>query len=489
MPKKLFALLTIAFFVLRTNAQNILPFGTENCIKDEYCLDCGDVKAELDTNKLNSLLSHLNTLHNYKDIKEKILFQVIVDSFGKACVQSHSAFPLLIPRSRIINALENFTGYLPASSNGKKLYKNSILIAAEIDNKVTSMSLERFDIKKFSDKFEFAVRPEVYSEYEYKNKNLKKYKIKAWDKNNSTLPANFCRQLSCNKKDNILVTVNCQLVIYNNNSTGQPENRFEYDESMKVCDCIAYDNHHNRWFATDTKLYNPESKKVVELDSTITGFASWNGTNYNPQTKEQFFFTKKGLFIFDGKDWTALVKEIANQLPSNEIRFAKRDSKGRLWIGTYEGTVMIDENKEIGVNQNTDFVKGKCVSDLVEDNAGNIYLGLSTIIKRENHNKLSEKSLVIFYPDGITKLLTPNNSGLPAKSIEKIIYDKIENALWITTLTSGLVRYNLKDDTWENYHSENSAIPTSAINDITIDSKGNIFLATAVGLVEMHKKQ
>ena len=43
-------------------------------------------------------------------------------------------------------------------------------------------------------------------------------------------------------------------------------------------------------------------------------------------------------------------------------------------------------------------------------------------------------------------------------------------------------------DSWENYHNENSDIPTSYISTMTFDDKGNLYLATRQGLVKIERK-
>jgi ligand-binding sensor domain-containing protein len=46
------------------------------------------------------------------------------------------------------------------------------------------------------------------------------------------------------------------------------------------------------------------------------------------------------------------------------------------------------------------------------------------------------------------------------------------------------VRYDSKDG-WENYHPDNSEIPTSYISAMTFDKSGILYLATRQGLVKI----
>ena len=76
---------------------------------------------------------------------------------------------------------------------------------------------------------------------------------------------------------------------------------------------------------------------------------------------------------------------------------------------------------------------------------------------------------------------------MPFNHVTKVLYDKIEKVLWIATDRAGLVRYDLKS-TWENYHSDNSAIPTSYISDMAFDKDGVLYLATRQGLVKIKRE-
>ncbi|MNV09620.1 Two component regulator propeller [compost metagenome] len=77
---------------------------------------------------------------------------------------------------------------------------------------------------------------------------------------------------------------------------------------------------------------------------------------------------------------------------------------------------------------------------------------------------------------------------MPFNHANCVLYDKNEKILWISTDRAGLVRYDLKDG-WENYHNENSDIPTSYISTMTFDMNGNLYLATRQGLVKIERKQ
>ena len=76
---------------------------------------------------------------------------------------------------------------------------------------------------------------------------------------------------------------------------------------------------------------------------------------------------------------------------------------------------------------------------------------------------------------------------MPFNHTNSMAYDPNENILWISTGRAGLIRYDL-DQGWENYHSENSSIPTSHISDIKITNTGVIYLGTKLGIVQIERK-
>jgi hypothetical protein len=89
MNKTILFILTI-FQTAHLNAQNLYPKKLDNCVTDKFCLDCGDIKVNVDSNKLNILADNLNNSNNLAGIKGRVMFQILVDANGKGCVLSHT---------------------------------------------------------------------------------------------------------------------------------------------------------------------------------------------------------------------------------------------------------------------------------------------------------------------------------------------------------------------------------------------------------------
>ncbi|MFC0426488.1 hypothetical protein [Chryseobacterium scophthalmum] len=149
---------------------------------------------------------------------------------------------------------------------------------------------------------------------------------------------------------------------------------------------------------------------------------------------------------------------------------------------------MIDENgKAINFENSSTILKGKCITSMDEDENGNLYFTLYEFNSKEKGQVNRNEGFAIRNNDGTFKQYTTENSGMPFNHTNCILYDKTDKVVWISTDRAGLIRYDLKDG-WENYHNQNSDIPTSYISTMTFDEKGNLYLATRQGLVKIEKK-
>ncbi|MES2487376.1 MAG: two-component regulator propeller domain-containing protein [Bacteroidota bacterium] len=168
--------------------------------------------------------------------------------------------------------------------------------------------------------------------------------------------------------------------------------------------------------------------------------------NYNSTTGETFFCSDAGLTIKKSDTWTKINKDSLTALPSNRVCFAQRDSKNRLWIGTYSGAVMIDENgKAVNFETTDTILKGLTITSMAEDEKGNVYFGLFEFnLKRNPGSRNKNEGIGIYNTNGTWKHLTTENSGIPCNQNNSIAYSKAEKALWISSETCGLSRYDKK---------------------------------------------
>jgi hypothetical protein len=93
---------------------------------------------------------------------------------------------------KIIEELNKFKKWTPAVTNGKKEEKSSIDLIFVINDSKISGRIERVDMNAFKKSFDNPRSPEIFNKtYDYKNENLKKYRITVWNSKNSNLPNNM----------------------------------------------------------------------------------------------------------------------------------------------------------------------------------------------------------------------------------------------------------------------------------------------------------
>jgi ligand-binding sensor domain-containing protein len=193
------------------------------------------------------------------------------------------------------------------------------------------------------------------------------------------------------------------------------------------------------------------------------------------------FSSFKGLLILENDKWNLMTPQ-NSKLPSEHVSYANYDSKDRLWIGTYAGTVMMGKDgTTTEFNTKPSPLMNLCITDMTEDKDGTLWFATYDYSK-----KVGEK-LVKLDPNGNWSYFDISDSGLPYNHINKVLIDRYEDVLWLSVHNVGLVRFDKKDG-WEVYNHQNSGVPSVYIFDMKQDSKGNIWGATFSGLLRVSKK-
>jgi len=487
--KKIILSLIITTGIFSLKAQNLFPYKLENCVSDVFCLDCGDEKAGFEASGFEKLILDLNSSNNYHGISGKIMVQVIIDSLGNGCVLSHTDKSNNPITQNIVKKFNEFRGWTPAKTKGKIEGRTSVNLSVQIKNGVLSASIERVDQKAFVRSFDHPTDPEIYNkDYVYKNENLKNYTISNWNSQNSNLPNNSDDHIAIDKNNTIWLTVDEGLVKFDGRSFVNAEQNITSKGDYFNYFALARDNNNIKWIFAKDNIYSYDDHKWTIYDPNVIGTDGAYEIINNEKTGEVFFCSDKGLTIFKNGTWKTLNKDSVKALPSNRVTFAKRDSKNRIWIGTFSGSVLIDENgKATNFNNTQTVLKGKCITSMDEDEKGNIYFGLYEFDRKDKTLINNDEGIAIFSPNGKMEQFTTSNSGMPFNHVTRVLYDKTEKVLWIATDRAGLVRYDLKGG-WENYHNKNSDIPTSYISDMAFDNDGILYLATRQGLVRVKRK-
>lgn len=485
MNKTILFILTI-FLTPYLNAQNLYPKKLDNCVTDKFCLDCGDIKVNVDSNKLNILTDNLNNSNNLAGVKGRVMFQILVDANGKGCVLSHTDVSDNIISQNIVKALNNFDGFIPAKTKGKNEERTSFNMSFEIMDGKIKAKVERVDMEAFKKSFNKPNSPEIYNkDYDYKNENLNSYKIIVWNSKNSNLPNNMNDHITIDKKGIIWLTADDMLVKFDGKSFTKVEPKNEALTKPLAIYTIASDNKNRKWVYGNRKFLSFDDKDWTLYDQNITGINETRKIIFNNKSNELFFCSGKGLIIFKNKVWTNFNKE--KKYPFDDVYFAKRDSKNQIWIGTFDGSYLIDSAGNCTIfNKTNSVLKGQCITAMDEDENGNLYFCLYEYGSKPGTINRND-GIAIMTKSGTWKQYTTSNSGMPFNNATDVLYDKKEKVLWISTDRAGLVRYDLKDS-WENYHPDNSEIPTSYISAMTFDKNGVLYLATRQGLVRVQHK-
>jgi len=489
MTKAILTLLA-SFLVSSVIAQNLFPRKFDNCATEVFCLDCGDTKVSIDDQKLNVLITRLQKSNDLKGLSGKIMFQILVDSLGRGCVLSHTDVSDHAISKNITTALNAFDGFIPAQTKGKAEPRTSFNMSFEVKEGTIVAKVERVNMNAFRKSFDRPRAPEIYNKtYTYNNEHLKTYKITVWNKGNSGLPNNMNDHLTIDRKGTIWLTADDDLVTFDGYKFSDAGGNVTDKGKHLGYYAIATDNDNVKWVYGGRRIYSYDDKGWKAYDPKVTGINGAYQIINNPATAEVFFCSDEGVTVYKNGRWDSLInKQKFRELPSSRVDYAKRDSKNRIWIGTFGGSAMIDEQgKLLNFEATTNVLKGKCITSMDEDEEGNIYFTIFEFNRKDKTLINNDEGIVIWYKNGTVKQFTTSNSGMPFNHTTGVLYDKKEKVLWISTDRAGLVRYDLKDG-WENYHSENSEIPTSYISTMSFDNEGILYLATRQGLVRIERK-
>ncbi len=483
MAKKLISLLfTLVSFW--GSSQNLFPVMISDCHLSSLCMDCGDLKVNVKQEDFTKLLERVSASSHASAVTGKIFFQVVVDSAGKACVISHTD-KLNTPLTKdLIRELRDFKAWQPAMIGGK-FQTTSIVVQFEMQSGKLEGSVQRKSTEELIKTVNRPLMPMLENDrYSYKIEHLKNYRLEVWNERNSILSANRLGDLAVDKNDQVWVT--SRHSFYRMDSTGFTHSEQNIVDSVYYT-TVAADTNNVIWIHTRFGVLSYDTKKWFLHYKTTALFDRVYKIVDNPASNETFFCTNKGLAIHKEGNWSMLNQATEKELPSDKILFAKRDSKKRLWIGTAKGVVAIREGGVVqGFEKGNSVLKGKTITSMDEDEAGNLYFGLLEYDWKDKETESHNGGIAIMRVDGKIEQYKPENSRMPVNRTNKVLYDKIEKILWISTDLGGLVRFDLKKN-WEVYHNRNSLMPTSNLTDMVMDSKGTLYVSTSQGLVRITK--
>jgi len=186
------------------------------------------------------------------------------------------------------------------------------------------------------------------------------------------------------------------------------------------------------------------------------------------QLGNKWFGTAAGISKFDGNNWTTYTTN--GNFINDAISCIAVDLQNNVWFGGMGGVLKFD-----GVNwilfSAPNPLLNEGVRDIVADKQGNIWIGVNGGLSKF---------------DGVTWTNFTIANGLTNNSVSAIAVDN-NNDLWIGTYMGGVSHYN--GNSFVNYSTSTSLIPHNYVEDICIDSFGNKWFTTLMGLVKFDGSQ
>src|ERR1700743_906586 len=382
------------FFSARLFAQNLFTEKTNMRYDAKFCMDCGTTKATCPPFTLNYITDKINRRYNFGNGGGAISFQVLVDSSGFSCVISHSDVTHSVLTSDLIRLL-NVCIWKPATENGKPV-SASVNVLFKVANGKISAKMERMDLSELASPGD----PTIYNkQYSYTNSSLKNYDMTVWTKYNSPLPDNIGLACVVDKSDLLWYATARGLTRFDG-TTFNAVNEFNSPlTATTMISDITVDKDNNKWMYANKAIYMYSDAGWKLFDSTRVAISAGYRIITNP-TGEIFFTSHKGLMILRNEKVVLLDKERIPQLPSNDVYYAYYDTKGRLWIGTSHGSIVMDKKQNVTVFNGSDTpLNNVCITGITEDEHGNLYFSLNANKKSANED-IDEEGIAVMSADG-----------------------------------------------------------------------------------------
>jgi len=221
---------------------------------------------------------------------------------------------------------------------------------------------------------------------------------------------------------------------------------------------IVGDKKGNIYFRSDNKLLHYDIK-----NETFSLLKNGNVTTVYCKDEDVYVASSDTVYTWDNENKTFNVF-LKTNFPANHIRKLFIDSKKRLWIGTFDGLFMYNEN-----NEPEQFVKGEHIYEIFEDSKSNLWIATrySGMYKFTSQGDFTK---IVHNPD--------NHNSIPHNQIRSFAEDNYGN-IWIGTF-NGLCKYNPTTDVYTSYQRDNlpGALNHSSVFSTYKDDQGTIWAGT-----------
>nr|WP_181716104.1 hypothetical protein [Flavobacterium sp.]QJS06628.1 two-component system sensor histidine kinase/response regulator [Flavobacterium sp.] len=479
--KKIILLLLTLFNLTLSYSQNLYPEKYKDCSLTNFCLDCGDTKAEPPNSLMNELLDKFDK-KSLSKIKGNIEVQILIDENGRACLLS-SANQTNISSNKLglQKAINSTSNWESAISENKKT-NSSVSFVFEFENGNFSAKRRNFDFKNQSN-VKSVGSPEVKGTD--KNKLSKTWTV--FTQQNSELPWDMTRAVANDLENNIWIGTDNGIVKINNGkwehfnskNTSISSPAYNKNETQSVRN-LEVDKSNNKWFIAGWDVYKYDNNKSWTKYDSINSPINWARKIFVDHSNNVWFTSWDGVAKFDGKNWSVINKQNSN-LPTDKTLGVYVDKKDRIWIGTFEGNVIIEKGITKSLNEKNSPLSKAYISKIYEDKKGNLWFDLY-------NDKSEEAGIYVLDLQGKwTRISHPNPKMFSENAINDFYLDEESNLLWITLNGVGVLSYDTNLKKWETYTNENSNVPSIHCERITKDKDGSIWIATYAGIIMLNK--
>lgn len=478
MTKTIFTILVLLTF-FNSYSQNLFSEQFADCHQSRFsfCLDCGETKAQSESDINQYFKKELTEISS--KLKGQVFVQVIVDSIGNQCVKSLQAKTNKnIKKLKLKDKINSMTDWKPAISKGKER-SSSVVLELTFYNGQVDTKYKRIDTKNTSNMK--SVGPiEIDRKGKYKNK-LNPDSFEVYTTQNSILPWDMSRAIISDKDgfiwhgtDNGIVRIkNGEMTLFDSKNTPLKVTPYNKNRLQSIMHSTV-DSKNNKWFVGGKSAYKYDNENWEVFDS-INSPLSWTTKIYADQSDNVWFPSSKGLIKYDGANWSVM-DTTNSKLPSNRVMGIFVDSKKRMWIGTNKGNIRIDGETVKEFKDSDSPLATSTLTKGYEDSNGNIWFSLyEKFPQKKGFTKLKT--------DGTWEIINTENADIPRNDVLDFAIDEKNNRIWLSLNRVGISMFD--GENWQTFTPENSKVPSTYVQRMTLDENGNLWCATFAGLLKI----
>ena len=480
--KEIIIIVTLNILSAYAFGQYLYTEKFDNCKLSQFCLDCGEVKAQPPQSLLKELARNFDDT-GLKIIKGQLEIQILIDSSGKPCLLSANNQTNIKSEKLNLQYAINSTSYWKPAISENKAAQSSISLILDFDNGNFTVQRRVFDFTNAANEKSTGT-PEIKGT----NRNNLSETWTVYTEQNSELPWDMTRAVVNDLENKIWIGTDNGIVQidngkwrkFNTQNSNLKATVYNKDITQTVRD-IEVDKNNNKWFVVDWDVYKYDNEKWTIYDSTNSPI-KWARKIFVDNANNVWFTSWDGVSKYDGKSWS-VINQKNSELPTDKTLGVFVDSKSRIWIGTFEGNIMIENQTTTKFNDGKTPLSKSYISQMYEDKNGDLWFNLGN-----GRDKL-DAGIYILRTNGVWERVTHKNPKVFSdNSINYFLLDEVKNILWLTLNNVGILKYEIRTKEWEIYTNENSNVPSVNIEKIAKDKDGAIWAATYAGIIKLNVK-